>query len=193
MRDQSFASPDDIDLTALWAALRRAAPRLIAVSVAAGILTYVVLSLMAPRYESQAELAIVAKGTANPFANPNNSGSGLDTLPARMDREAVNTHIRSLLSTDLAAKVSAELDLKSRREFNPALGPVDSLDAVFYTVGLGGIKPGISTDDVVLNEFFSRLDVFSPAESRVINIRFTSVDPDLAASAANALAEAYPE
>lgn len=192
MRDQSFASPDDIDLTALWAALRRAAPKLIAATLAAGILTYVVLSMMAPLYDAQAELAIVAKGTANPFSNPN-STSGLDTLPARMDREAVNTHIRSLLSSNLAAKVARELNLKSNKEFNPSLGPVDSLDAVLYGIGLGGIRAGISQDDVVLNEFFSRLDVYSPSESRVINIRFTSIDPDLAANVANALAEAYRE
>lgn len=192
MRDKSFASPDDIDLTALWATLRRAAPKLMAVSVAAGILTYVVLSMMAPRYDSQAELAIVAKGAANPFSNPN-SASGLDTLPARMDREAVNTHIRSLLSSNLAAKVAHELNLKSYKEFNPSLGPVDSLEAVLYAIGLGGARSGISEDDVVLNEFFSRLDVYSPSESRVINVRFTSIDPDLAANVANALAEAYRE
>lgn len=193
MRDQSFASPDDIDLTALWATLRRAAPKLIGISIAAGILTYVVLSMMAPRYDSQAELAIVAKGAANPFTNPNNAGSGMDTLPARMDREAVNTHIRSILSSNLAAKVAGELDLKSRPEFNSALGPVDTLDAAFYAVGLKGGVTKASTDDAVLNEFFSKLDVFSPTESRIINIRFTSVDPELAANAANALAEAYRE
>lgn len=193
MREQSFASPDDIDLAALWAKLRRAAPKLVVLALVTGALTYVVLSLMAPRYSSQAELAIVARGTANPFSNPNAQSPGLDTLPSRMDKEAVNTHIRALLSSNLAAKVAAELNLKAYPEFNPKLGSVDTLDAILRAVGLGGTRPGISEDDVVLNELFSRLDVFSPAESRVINIRFTSVDPDLAAKVANALAETYRE
>ncbi|SDP17576.1 Uncharacterized protein involved in exopolysaccharide biosynthesis [Filomicrobium insigne] len=193
MRDKSFASPDDIDLMALWATLRRAMPKLLVLTLAAGILTYVVLSMMAPRYTSQAEMAIVAKGTANPFSNPNNPTAGLDTLPSRMDKEAVNTHVHALLSSNLAARVIKELQLDSRREFNASLGPVDSLDTVMRLVGLGGSRPGISDEDEALKEFFSRLDVYSPAESRVINIQFTSVDPGLAAKVANTVAETYRE
>lgn len=191
MREQSLASPDDIDLTKLGAMLRRAAPRLIALSVAAGLVTYATLSMMAPRYASQAELAIVAKGAANPFANPNNPVSGLDTLPSRMDKEAVNTHVRSMLSSNLAAKVARELQLDQYKEFNPALGPVDTFSAALQAMGLGGGLPGISQEDAVLNEFFGHLDVYSPAESRVINVRFMSIDPDLAARVANTLAETY--
>lgn len=193
MRDKSFASPDDIDLMALWATLRRAMPKLLGLTLAAGMVAYVVLSMMAPRYTSQAEMAIVAKGTANPFSNPNNPTAGLDTLPSRMDKEAVNTHIHTLLSSNLAAKVSEELKLDTHREFNASLGPVDSLDAVMRMVGFGGSRPGISEEDEVLKEFFSRLDVYSPAESRVINIRFTSVDPALAAKVANSVAQTYRE
>jgi len=171
--------------------LRRALPRLIALTAAVGLVTYGTLSLMAPRYASQAELAIVAKGAANPYANPNSSASGIDTLPARMDKEAVNTHVRSMLSSNLAAKVARELQLDTYKEFNPALGPVDTFSAILHAIGLGGERQGISVEDTVLNQFFSRLDIYSPAESRVINVRFTSVDPDLAARVANTLAETY--
>lgn len=191
MREQSLASPDDIDLTRLWAMLCRALPRLIALAAVVGLMTYGTLSMMAPRYASQAELVIVAKGTANPFANPGSSASGFDTLPSRMDKEAVNTHVRSMLSSNLAAKVAGELQLDTYKEFNPALGPIDTFSAALHAIGLGGEQKGVPSEDAVLNQFFSRLDVYSPAESRVINVRFTSVDPDLAARVANALAETY--
>lgn len=191
MREQSLASPDDIDLTRLWAMLCRALPRLTALAAFVGLVTYGTLSMMAPRYASQAELAIVAKGTANPFANPGSSASGFDTLPSRMDKEAVNTHVRSMLSSNLAAKVARELQLDTYKEFNPALGPVDTFSAALHAIGLGGDRKGGASEDTVLSQFFSRLDVYSPAESRVINVRFTSVDPDLAARVANALAETY--
>lgn len=191
MRGQNFASPDDIDLTMLWGMLCRALPRLIALAAIVGLLTYATLSMMAPRYASQAELAIVAKGTANPFANPGSSASGLDSLPSRMDKEAVNTHVRSMLSSNLAAEVARELQLDTYKEFNPALGPVDTFSAVLHAIGLGGERKGTSSEDAVLNQFFSRLDIYSPAESRVINVRFTSLDPELAARVANTLAETY--
>lgn len=191
MRDQSFVSPDNIDLTALWAKLRRAAPRLFAISALAGILTYGVLSMMAPRFASQAEFAILAQGTSTSLDELNSPAAGGDTLPSRLDQEAINTHIGALLSRDLAAKVVGKLNLKSYAEFNPSLGPLDTLGAVLYVIGLGGSRPGISDDDVVLNEFLSRLYVFSTGESSVINIRFSSVEPDLAAKVANTLAETY--
>jgi capsular polysaccharide biosynthesis protein len=43
----------------------------------------------------------------------------------------------------------------------------------------------------VLKAFFSRLDIYSPKESRVIGIQFTSSDPELAADVANRIAETY--
>lgn len=186
------ASPDDIDLTTLGATLKRAATRLIALSLIAGALTYLTLSTIAPRYVANAELAIVAKSGLNPFAGPDPQAASAD-LSSRMDKEAINTHIRAIQSPDLIEKVASELRLSGRPEFNPVLGPVDTFTGILRTLGLSGVQSNLSDNDRVLNEVSKRLVVYSPETSRAITINFTSIDPQLAADFANRLATSYRE
>jgi uncharacterized protein involved in exopolysaccharide biosynthesis/Mrp family chromosome partitioning ATPase len=155
-----------------------------------GGLTYGVLSLVAPRYQSEAELAIVAKGASGTFAD-RNASSGPDLITTRMDKEAINTHVRAMQSPELMEKIANDLNLKDRPEFNNALGPVDELDAVLRTFGIGGPRKGETTRDRVLDAFRSRLEVYAAKESRFIGIRMSANDPKLAAKIANALAEDY--
>jgi tyrosine-protein kinase Etk/Wzc len=193
MRAQTYASPDEIDITVLWAAVRRALPRLLVLCMLAGIVTFGVLSLVAPRYESEAQLAIVGKGTANPYSDPSRAPTTQQSVSVRMDKEAINTHVRALLSPDLAEKIADEMKLAERVEFNRALGPPDSLSAILGMIGIGGSRPGESDQDRVLSAYFKRLDVYSPKESRFIGVRFYSNDAELAASIANKIAETYRE
>lgn len=58
--------------------------------MAAGALTYGALMQLAPKYESQAELAIVAKGASASFADAKTASP--DALAVKMDKEAINTH-----------------------------------------------------------------------------------------------------
>ncbi|MGD9783350.1 MAG: Wzz/FepE/Etk N-terminal domain-containing protein [Hyphomicrobiaceae bacterium] len=191
MRATSHATPDDIDITSVWGALKRSARGLILTSLAAGGLTFTALSMMAPRYLSEAQLQVVAKETANPFTSPKRESAADTAVQVRVDKEAVNTHVRALMSPDLANRIATELKLAQLPEFNSALGPVDSFDRLQRLVGLSGPRPGESERDRVLNSFFKRLEVYSPKESRFIGVRFSSIDPELAASVANALAETY--
>lgn len=187
----SNASPDNIELSAVFAAVRKRVPRLLVLSGLIGALTFFGLGLAAPRYQSEAELVVSAKGISDPFASPRKDGGGSDAVSVRMDKEAVNTHVRALLSPELGAHIAADLKLAGRPEFNPALGPVDTLGRVLRLVGIGMPRAGESEQDRVLNRFFERLEVYSPKESRAIAIRFTSNDAALAADVPNALAEAY--
>ncbi len=185
-------SPDDIDITDLWRALRRSLPRILFASAAAGALTIGALSLVAKKYTSEAELAVVAKGTANPFADPKQSNAP-DLLTLPVDKEAINTHVRALQSTDLATRIATELKLANRVEFNSALGSVDRMGALLRLIGIGGPRAGESELDRVLAAYYAGLEVYSPKESRFIGIRFTSTDPALAAEIANRLATLYRE
>ncbi len=187
------ASPDDIELPAVWSQIRRRVPRLLIASLVLGALTYVVLSLTAPRYESEAQLQIVAKGVSDPFSSPQKDGLSQDSVTVRMDKEAVNTHVRALLSPDLSQKLIAEMSLNDRVEFNAALGAPDVISRVLRLAGIGAPRPGESEEDRVQSKFYEKLEVYSPKESRAINIRFTSSDPNLAADVANKLAETYRE
>src|SRR6185312_8959748 len=190
MQSRSHASPDDIEMASVFDALRRSARWLILASVVLGGLTYAVLSLVAPRYQSEAELAIVAKGAAGTFSD-RNAQSGPDLITTRMDKEAINTHVRAMQSPELMEKIAKDLKLEDRPEFNSALGPVDALDAVLRRFGIGGPRKGETARDRVLAAFRDRLEVYAVKESRFIGVRMTSNDPVLAAKIANALAEDY--
>ena len=120
------ASPDSIEMSSVLGALKSRLPRLIIWSLLASGLTYGALTTLAPKFQSEAEIAIVARGTANSLSDPK-AVAGPDTVSVKMDKEAVNTHVRALLSDDLLAKVADDLNLKDKREFNSAKGPLDLL------------------------------------------------------------------
>ena len=186
------ASPDNIDMGDVFQVIRRRLPRLLIASIVVGALTFFGLSLVAPRYQSEAQLVVSAKGVSNPFTTPQkDGGAGSDMVSVRMDKEAINTHVRALLSPELGTVVASENGLAERAEFNSALGPTDMFGRVTRMIGLGAPRRGEAEQDRVLDKFYERLEVYSPRESRAIAIRFTSTDPDLSASVANGLAEAY--
>ncbi len=94
------------------------------------------------------------------------------------------------MSPDLALQIIAEEKLASNPEFNSALQPPSKLDRLLKALDVGD-RNEESEQDRVLKAFFKRLEVYSPKESRVIGIRFTSDDPKLAAAVANRIAETY--
>src|SRR5690606_31395190 len=126
--------------------------RLVLVGVLLGGLTYAALSLIAPRYVSETQLAIESKSTTNPFADPSRGYS--DSVAVRMDREAVNTHVRALMSTDLGERIVREMNLVDYAEFNPLLGPPDAMSALLRRVGIGRPRPGTSAGDWALEAYF---------------------------------------
>lgn len=186
-----YASPDDIDPSSIWSALKSGIKRILIASLAIGVVTYSLLSLIAPRYTSEAQLSISAKGASSPFADPKQPGAVADTTTVRMDKEAINTHVRALQSTDLVQKIADDLKLSNKPEFNSALGQVDLFNTILSLVGIAGPRPGESERDRVKSAFYRQLEVYSPKESRLIAVRFNSIDPELAAAIANGMAEKY--
>ncbi len=178
------ASPDDIDISAIWHSLRKSVPKLLALSLAAGIAAYVILSFVTPEYTSEAQLQLVAPKRDTP-----SNDATVDAVSARLDKEAINTHVRALMSPDLAVEIIADEGLANKPEFNSALAPPTLVSRILNAFDFG--RGSESEQDRVLKAYFSRLDVYSPKESRFIGIRFTSEDPKLAAAVANKLAEIY--
>jgi polysaccharide biosynthesis transport protein len=191
MQPRSTAAPDDIQMSTVFEALKRRAPWLILTSGVIGAATFAILSMMAPKYLSEAELAIVAQGSASAFTDTRSPSASPDLVTTRMDKEAINTHVKAMQSPELLEQIAAKLHLKDRPEFNSELGPVDTLGGILRLVGIGGPKNGESERDRVLSAFRSRLQVYSAKESRFIGVRVTSIDPQLAADVANGLAESY--
>lgn len=193
MRKSATASADAIDAATLWGAIAKSLPWLMVWSALVAAVTFGVLGLIAPRYQSEAQLTIDAKSATNPFNDPKQGSGGGESTTTQMDREAINTHIKSLQSPTLAAKIVGALKLSERAEFNAELGDLDTMTALLRMAGLGGGRTGQSMQDRVLEAYFKSLDVYSAKESRFIGLRFMSTDPQLAAAIPNALAEAYRE
>ena len=179
------ASPDDIDISAIWHSLRRSVPKLLALSLAAGIAAYVILSFLTPEYSSEAQIQLVAPKREVQA----NDAASAEAVAARMDKEAINTHVRALMSPDLAVEVIAAEGLANKPEFNGALQSPSLVGRIVHVFDFG--RGSETEQERVLRAYFDRLDVYSPKESRFIGIRFTSQDPKLAAAVANKLAELY--
>ena len=191
MSAQRPASPDDIEISSVFGALKQSLKKLLVISAALFAVTYATLMMVAPKYQSEAELAIVARNASGNFSDPKSQGGNLDSITTKMDKEAINTHVRALRSTDLLERVAKRMALKEKPEFNPAVGPVDKLDAMMRLVGIGGPRGGESERDSVLDTLRDQLEVYSAKESRFIGVRMTSIDPDLAAKIANSVADLY--
>lgn len=182
MSENDHTTADDGEITAIGRAFKRRLPLLVLVSCLAAAATYGVLGTIAPRFEAQAELTIIAQGSGD---------GGLESITTRMDREAINTHVKVLSSPDLGNRIAADLNLAARPEFNSALGPIDAWTDALHMAGLGGLSKGETAQDRVLATYLKQLDVYSAKESRFIGIRFTSIDAQLAADVANRIAEEY--
>jgi polysaccharide biosynthesis transport protein len=168
---------DDSDVMRLAA---RRLPRLLMASALVGGLAYLISSMIAPSYESEAQVSIQAKGR----------NDAMDAA-TRMDPAAVNTHVQAMLSPELGRTIVKDMDLASRKEFNRKLGAVDRWSGMLRLFGFGGPRSGETEEDQVLSHFYKNLAVYSPKESRLIGIQFTSIDKDLAAAVPNKLAEMY--
>ena len=191
MRAQLPASPDDIDLSALWA--RRQGCAAEAADRRRWRWAWRALwscRCSRPKYASQAQIEIISKGVGNPFEPRRDTGAP-EMVSVRMDKEAIATHVRALLSSDLALKLAAELHLAAKPEFNSALIERGVFGKLLQLVGLLGPRAGESDDDRVLTAYYDALRVYQVKDTRGIMIDFRSEDPKLAAELANRLAELY--
>lgn len=184
------AQPDDIDLITVGGAVRRSMQRVLILSAIVGALTAGVLATMAPRYTAQAQLEVISTGILNPY-DPKREGQQQADVAVRMDKEAVGTHVRAMLSTDLALAMSKELDLADRPEFNTALPADDLFTRVLQVVGIAKPRAGETDTDRVLSSYYRALRVFQGRDTRGITVEMSSSDPVFAADAANRLTDLY--
>ena len=163
------SSKGEIELASVRAALNRN-NRLIALgTLAAAAAALIVCALVEPRYIAVARILYATQETA-----------------AR-DAESVNGQIQLLTSRDLARKAAQALDLQGNPEFNCNAG----LLAPLVWLGVLPDPSQQTAEDRALTHFFDHLMVTSQAGTRVLQVAFSSRDPDLAARGANSLADLY--
>jgi uncharacterized protein involved in exopolysaccharide biosynthesis len=186
--DAAAPAPDEmeIDLRALFSALAKRLPFIVIFALLCAIGAYFLLNRVTPTYTSEAAILIQTGESAltqTTQVDPN------QTLTA-LDEQAITSQVQLIRSRDLAQQVAAKLDLASRPEFNPQLRGSSWFGRLLSALGFKSREP-VSVEDEVLKAYFKRLSVYAIDKSRVIFIDFTSSDPQLAADAANAIAEGY--
>ena len=181
----SYAAPDEVDASAIWSAIRRGKMRLIVTTLAAGLATFAILSLLTPKFLSEARILIEPDKSS--LTRPLSERA---SQPLRIDKETVISQVEVLRSRDLHAAVAERLDLAGRPEFNAAKRQgVGS--RLLSLIGIGAVDRRLSERERVLKVFEKGLAVYPVTNSRVITVAFSSPDPKLAADVANTLADTY--
>ena len=174
----------DVDLGGIFGSVWRHKGKLLLASLLAAALAFVLVQMMAPRY--QAEARILIRASEPVLARPDQRAP-LQTQD--LDDPAIASQVELLQSRTVALKVIEGLGLKRLPEFDATLSP-NPLAGLLSRFGLADTAAA-SAEDRVLGAYYSKLKVFQSERSRVIVVQFSSEDPKLAAAVPNAVADAY--
>ncbi|MEJ2518243.1 MAG: GumC family protein, partial [Methyloceanibacter sp.] len=187
MTNSASAPPaDDIDLRSLGTALWRAKGRIIALSLLAGVVTFIALSMMRPLYTSEARILVQNEETA--FTRPTTEESAV-SYRTTLDEQAVQSQVQVLNSRDLILQVVKDLDLTQNSAFARDAGGT-LIHRLLGAIGIGASLRE-SPEERAANTIAKNLEVYQLSNSSVIAIEYTSGDPKLAAEIANKLADVY--
>ena len=180
-------SSGSVDLSQIGRALARRKYWIAGATLGALLLGLAFVTLAKPRYTAEAKVLI--ENQEGYFTRPDKASTAdLNTAP---DAEAVQSQVQLLQSRDLARRAIKELNLVGNREFDPQAGGGGALGRVMVLLGLQRDPTLASPEDRVLDTYFEKLTVFSLVKTRVLSVEFSSQDPDMAARAANTIADLY--
>ncbi|HEY6257083.1 MAG TPA: exopolysaccharide transport family protein [Xanthobacteraceae bacterium] len=182
------AAVEELDLGALGRALWRRKTSILALTLAAAAAAFLAVSLITPRYKSEARVLIETR--ENVFLRPEAEKTN-EPATTTVDQEAVASQVQLILSRDLARDIIDKLKLGERAEFDPVLHGPSLLRTLFGLIGIGRDPMTMTPEERVLKSFQDRLLAYQAEKSRVIVIEFESADPELAATVANAVAAQY--
>jgi polysaccharide biosynthesis transport protein len=177
----------EIDLGALGRALWRKKFLIVGLTLLTAALAFAAVSLITPRYKSEARVLIETR--ENIFLRPDAEKS-LERSTT-VDQEAVTSQVQLILSRDLAREIIKKLKLAERPEFDPVLRRPGIPQTILRLAGITKDPLQMTPEERVLKSYYERLAAFQVEKSRVIAIEFESEDSELAAQAANAIAEGY--
>jgi len=186
-REERF---NEIDIHGLWGAAVRRRRLILVPTLAALLLSSVAVNIVTPRYTGEAQ--ILLENQENFFTRPQNDQVATDGTSA-VDAEAVASQVQLLTSRDIARRAIKALHLEGNPEFDPLAKGIGPLKRILVLLGVARDPTLTSPEDRILETFQERLTVFSPLKTRVLTVDFQSKDPELAAVAANKVAELYLE
>ncbi|MEH3148209.1 MAG: exopolysaccharide transport family protein [Methylobacterium frigidaeris] len=157
-------------------------PTLIAVALA---VTFV--QVVPPRYTAETKLLLESRDSA--LTRPQLERGDGPATP--IDEQAVASQVQVVMSRDIAREAIRRLHLVGNAEFDPLVDGIGPVQRLLVMVGLAPNPLDRDPEDRVLERYFDRLLVYAAGKSRVLTIEFRSQDPDLAARAANTIADLY--
>jgi capsular polysaccharide biosynthesis protein/Mrp family chromosome partitioning ATPase len=160
--------------------------RLIGAPVAALALIGVVMMLTTPKYRAEAQVLVRTTANAS-LSDPAVPHKGAD------ESEAVKGQARLIASRDLARRAIKDLRMESRPEFDPMAEDLGPGARALILLGLMRDPARMSRDERILKSYEDRLSVEAPQGTGLVTIAFQSEDRELAAKAANRIADLYLE
>ncbi len=181
---RNTAENTDIDIGALFAALKRNWLFIVLGAVLFAVLTWGVAQFLAPYYRSEARILIEMRESV--FTRPN---AGSENDRPLLDAEAVKSQVELISSAQVLAKVATDLKLSDYNEFYPkTMSPVKQ---VLVMLGLRPDPRTIPVSEQVLTRMRENLQVYAVTGSRVIVLEFVAKNAEIAADVANKIANEY--
>jgi polysaccharide biosynthesis transport protein len=177
----------DFDFASLGAALWRARYTILRPTILVALITFAVVMMIPPKYQSEARVLIV--GRDNVFLRPDADKDVIDR--GTIDQDTVTSQAQLIMSREVANEVIGKLKLNELPEFDPGIGRISLIKSLLGLVGIVKNPMNMTPEERVLEAYYDRLTVFPVEKSHVIVIDFLSENPELAARAANAIADAF--
>lgn len=191
----------EIDLAEIFRMLWRRKWLILGIVLSVMVLTIIILQQITPRYTAEALLMIEAE--SEQVVNVEAVRAGLP-----QDSATVPGEVAVFRSRDLAGEVVEQLNLDQDPEFNARLRQpswlaqykrkfaavlgITSSEAEQNTMEAGDIADkGPKDIRYTVNAFLKNLSVSQEEKSRVISVRFTSANPETAATVANTIGQFY--
>ena len=166
--------------------LRRAWAWILLATLAAAAGAIAFVQLVPPRYTGEAKILLESRDAA--FAR---SSQERGEQPLPIDEQAVASQVQVVMSRDLAREAIRRLKLVGNPEFDASVEGIGPVQRALMAIGLAQNPLDRPAEDRVLDTYFDRLLVYAAGKSRILAIEFRSKDAELAARAANTIAELY--
>src|SRR3984893_17014558 len=178
----------ELDLGLVFAAVAARKRWLIGLPLAALVLIGVVLCFHPPRYNAETQVLI----------GPRQAGLiGLRSSVALLDGAggfgAATSQAQIIASRALGRRAIKDLGIEDNPEFDPVTRGLGPAFRALVFLGIMRDPARKSPDDRVLEAYQDRLQVSGPGRGGLVTIAFQSEDRELAANAANRIAELYLE
>lgn len=140
-----------------------------------------------PSYTVEAQLLVDNLETPFSRAQP---GDGSDSRQA-FDERDILSQVSVLKSRDLGDRVIRELGLAGKGEFDPARDGVSRIGEIMIALGFKNDPHKKSLEERAYDRYSDQLNVYQIPDSKIIIVKYSGLDPKVAADVANKLAETY--